>query len=278
MTGTRFAALLVSMVLPLTAVADELWKPGLEIGGGLMHTSMQEMVNGSAQIKEDGFLPESHGRFFLHQGQLEFGASLEDAVGTIDYQGFRQSALNPGQQSPYSTQTDTAFLKAQLDAALSLGMWRLDAFSGYHVWRRSVVSSEGVGTSNEDYRWRSYGLGASCHIPFLHQGQALEPGIKLWRNYRVRQTASSGGLDTAHLQPGGRDGVQLSVALAWALPSKAEVRVRPFVQFFRFAESAVVLSTENGQPIPLQGGYAASYQPEIRYQQMGVDVDYRLNF
>ena len=271
------AGLLVLVGLPLVAQADEGWTPGVDIAGGLLHTQMHELIDGHAQVTESGFLPDDEGRLFLRHGKFEFGASLATAFGSINYNGEAQNAKTLV-AVPYQTTTDTTFVKAQLDAAITLGAWRLSGFGGYNAWLRSVLSSGDVGDSNEDYRWLSLGLGASYRFR-LQERLALVPELDVWGNMHIRQASQSGIDDTSHLEPGGRGAARLSLPVAWTLPGKAEFRLRPFVQAYSFTASSKVPLTQGGQPVALQGGeFAAVYQPEIRYLQYGMDAEYETRF
>lgn len=265
-------------LLPLPALADGgEWRPGVDLSGGLLYTHMQEIADQQVLVTESGLLPLTAGRIFAYHDNVELGFSLQDAVGGIDYQGRSQNALT-GQVRPYSTTTDTTFLHAAVDEATTFGRWRLSETLGYDVWRRDVLSHDGVGSANEDYRWLSLGAGLTYRLP-LRPRLDLVPGVDAWGNFRVRQAARQGIDDTDHLSPGGGFAGRLSLALAWKLQERAEFRLRPFVQAWHFTSSNAQLLTDGGQPVHNQAGdYVIVYQPGIHYWQTGIEAEVESRF
>lgn len=261
---TGMVALL--LLLPAgTALADEAWTWGLRGGASLQHTRMQEFINGEVVVEESGVLPGGFGELFVQHGPLRLGGQLRGYDGDLDYDGQAQDN-STGVVTPFSTETGTTYSAFELSLAAVDQPLQTRALIGYERWQRSVKGHSGVGGANEDYRWWYAGAGLGYRFELGPQW-ALTPALDVWKNFDVKQKAQSGTFD-ARLEPEGKTGAKFGIALDWALDTQTRIGLKPYARIFKFGQSPVVQVGPN----------SFIYQPEIRYRQVGIDLDLERRF
>lgn len=144
--------------LPLTCLGAEI-----QLGAGLQNVNVHEVdANKQTLDTESGNLPFLMANFKFN---LMSGWSLINenqlSVGNISYDGQLQNG------TPYQTTTESLFhthnLSIETPAIFKQlgGQQRISTSFGYHFWQRHILGKNNIKSLNEEYSWKTIGLGIS---------------------------------------------------------------------------------------------------------------------
>lgn len=143
---------------PLACLSAEI-----QLGAGFQNVKVHEVdTEGKTLDTETGNLPFLMANFNF---SLMSGWSLINenqlSIGNLDYDGQLQNG------TPYKTKTDTVFRIHSLSIQTpNISSWldgkqKISATLGYHFWRRHIKGKDNVSDLNEDYNWKTLGIGLS---------------------------------------------------------------------------------------------------------------------